>query len=286
MFFSKVKNSFHKLKVGVERMVAEPLPEVSAEKEFGNFGESSTLLEIKKSLPDALILQSICLNPDDAKGEIDYLLVYQDKVFIIELKTWEGCVYQEGDNFYKDKVSKSGEVYQKEMKSPFRQIRGNICQIKQSFPKIWFEPIVLFQNCDSLSITEEKIKWYDDVKTMTYDIRISGKPNRHEDVQKMLKKLILYDVIKAEQLDEKEDTGIIDETAFIFSDGVKKYGKADIAEIIVTHHFSYDNLNIKLLNGTIVQTRNENSLIQYKQNGQTKSVALNKVDYIKIGRFF
>lgn len=59
------------------------------------------------------------LDENLAKGEIDFLVVYKFKVFVVELKTWRGDIYQDGEHFYQDKESSAGEKYTNELGNPF-----------------------------------------------------------------------------------------------------------------------------------------------------------------------
>ena len=118
---------------------------------------------------------------------------------------------------------------------------------------------------------------------MTDYIKNEGRINRADNVQRMLRDLTVYDSMQANSFFGKEESCIIDATSLSFSDVTKTIGKSDIVEIQIEHHFSYDILHILLQDGGISEIKNENGTIRYLQNGQQCSVAINKVDYIKIG---
>ncbi len=281
--FRKIRDFFHKVGAGFKRMGAETLPFTPVEKKYGIFGESGMYDRLRALLPDAVIKKSVCLDTETAKGEIDFLIVYQNKVFLVELKSWAGRVYQEGDRFYKEKESRGNQTYTKEMKSPFQQIRRNTYLIKQQFPDIWFEPAVVFQNSDSVNIEANTVPWFDKAEALADYIRNNGRQNRSLCIQYLLDHVATYDIMISSAWGLKEQACIVDASSLNFESDGRIIGKQEICEIRLTHYFSYDTVRLTLKNGTVVQAENENRVIRYKSNGKNGTVALGKIDYIEIG---
>lgn len=159
-FFSGIKNFFKKVGAGISRSSGSSIPYTPAEKRVGNYGEEEVYDSLRRALPEATIFRSIVLDENLAKGEIDFLVIYKFKVFVVELKTWRGDIYQEGEQFYQDKESSAGETYTNELGNPFRQVKRNVYLIKQQFKSIWFEPAIIFIEADSVNINSD-ISWFD-----------------------------------------------------------------------------------------------------------------------------
>lgn len=58
----------------------------------------------------------------------------------------------------------------------------------------------------------------------------------------------------------------------------------EIAFIRFSHHWSYDDLYITMVDGSIQTISLENAKIQVSDNGRISTYALCKLDYIELGR--
>lgn len=280
--YNSIKSIIHKFHIGIDRIKGESLPYVSNEKKYGNKKEIEVYNFLCTQLPEAKIYKSICIDKESAKGEIDILLIYASKVFVIEVKSWKGKIYQEDDVFYKVKQSINGEQYREQMKSPFKQIKRSTYLIKQEFKNIWFEPIVLFQDCDEIHITEHFVCFIHLVD-MIYYIKEKGRNNSYADLQYMDNHLVSYDRLVSNKWFEKEQSCIIEESTLTFKIDSFFIEKKHIKYIKVEHYFSYDNLFITLKNNLIKQIKLDNHMISYRNNSFRNTISLSKVDYIFIG---
>ena len=77
---------------------------------------------------------------------------------------------------------------------------------------------------------------------------------------------------------------IIDRTALRFetSEGVITADRID--SIRIAHHWSYDDLHIRLTDGTERNITLENAKIRVNDNGRVSTYALCKLNYIELGR--
>lgn len=281
--YNGIKTIIHKIHMGIERMKGENLPYVPDEKKYGNKKEIEIYNFLCIQLPEAKVYKSICIDKASAKGEIDILVIYASKVFIIEIKSWKGKIYQDGDVFYKVKESSSGERYVEQMKSPLKQIKKSTYFMKQQFKNIWFEPIVLFQDCEEIHISGDIACLVNLVDVMDY-IKEKGRKNSYADLEYMNSHLVSYDRLISNHFFEKEQSCIIEESTLTFQIDAFLINKKHIKCIKVEHHFSYDRLLITLKNDLIQQIQLDNHMIYYRNNGSCGSISLSKVDYIFIGQ--
>ena len=278
----KIKEFFHKINVGLERKAGDTLPRVSEEKEWGSMAEDQTYQKLRYMLPDAKIFKNVCLDSKKAKGEIDFLIVYDLKVFVIELKCWKGRIYQDGDIFYKEKDSYE-ETFTKELRSPIRQLNGNIYKLKQKFNNIWFEKALLFLESESVSLEDDDFPYFTDIYNLIDYIKNEGEQNKPYAITYLLNNIKQYDLIISKGLwSGKEKHCIIDPYSLNFTINGTNITKNQIDNISISHNFSYDELRITLKNKNVLYTTEENKTILYIDNNQTYSVSTSKIDYIKI----
>lgn len=75
--------------------------------------------------PGDRLLTNVKLEFDDKEAECDNIIVNQYGVFIIEVKNYVGKLYGDEDDFEwtKRKTTDAGNVYEKEVKNPIRQVK-------------------------------------------------------------------------------------------------------------------------------------------------------------------
>lgn len=281
-FFSGIKNFFKKVGTGISRSSGSSIPYTPAEKRVGNYGEEEVYDSLSRALPEATIFRSVVLDENLAKGEIDFLVIYKFKVFVVELKTWRGDIYQEGEQFYQDKESSAGETYTNELGNPFRQVKRNVYLIKQQFKSIWFEPAIIFIEADSVNIDGD-ISWFESIDSFVNFVKNSNIRTNHDyQVASMIKKIKCYDKMIGKSWFDKELSCIIDEESLHFVINGKEIFKKDILSIRVNHHFSYDDVSIELKNHERLETRMDNYQITYRENGKRYKASFSKIDSIAI----
>ena len=71
---------------------------------------------IKKAIPNALIKTNIILNTSSGFGEIDCLILIDNRLFILEIKHWLGTIVEHDDYFISYKLDKyTNEYHKKEL---------------------------------------------------------------------------------------------------------------------------------------------------------------------------
>ena len=76
---------------------------------------------------------------------------------------------------------------------------------------------------------------------------------------------------------------IIKPDSLVFNINGKKITKKDIARIDIDHHFSYDDIRLKLIDGRIVRTTLENHSIDVKEDDYISTYYFAKIQTILIG---
>lgn len=280
--FIAVRNFFKKFVIGIKRINGDSLPFTPTNKKVGSHAEIEVFNEIKQLLPNASVIKNVCIDEKLAKGEIDFVIVYKTKVFILELKAWRGRIYQEKEYFYQNKESSIGEVYTNEISNPFKQIKRNLYHIKQRFPNVWFEPLVLFVGPDDIEINES-IKWFISVSELVNYIKWCNTNTTHGyNIFELIKNIKSYDVITSSLSFGREIFCIINDSSLKFTVDSKIIKKTNIQSIRINHHFTYDDVEIKLINKEIIKVQLENYKIVYSQNEKRYSVSFSKIDYIEV----
>lgn len=278
-----IKKFFKTLNLGIKRAFGTSLPYVDGAKRIGIYGEDILYDNLNELLPNAKIYKNVCYDKDNAYGDIDFVIINENKVFILELKTWRGDIYQEDGCFYQEKTSSYGERYGKELKDPFHQIKRHIYILKKQFPKLWFEPIVFFLGADSLHLANNGVSWFTDVDALVNFIKCANvRTNYDNNIAYFKNNIVCYDKIVSYKHSNKLKSCIIDEQCLHFKIAKKEIYKKDILTINVEHHFSFDILTIKLITGNEVTIKLDNHLLYYKDSGNIYKVNLSKVDGIAV----
>lgn len=282
--FKCIKSLFQKIGLGISRATGSTLPFTPTKKKVGNYGEVRVYNELKTKLPEATIIRNVCIDSELAKGEIDFLIIYQAKVFVLEVKSWRGNIYQDGDQFFQDKESSGGDSYTNKQVNPFKQIKGSVFQIKQQFHNIWFEPVILFIRTDSININRD-IEWFTSVdELVNYINTVDVRTNKENHINSLIKNVRSYDKMTSSSWLGKELSCIIDESCLRFIINEKEITKNDIISIKVKHHFSYDEGLITLKNNEEIVFRFDDHKITYRNNEKSHVVSLSKIDAIFVNR--
>lgn len=108
---------FHKIGVGLKRVFSSSsIDTVSEEKMYGNEGEFEVEEELQRLIPDCIIKSNVMVYTSKGNCEIDLLVSYDNKLFVIEVKHWLGRLYEQDGYFIKEKDDRwTGEVHEKEL---------------------------------------------------------------------------------------------------------------------------------------------------------------------------
>ncbi|WP_170178324.1 nuclease-related domain-containing protein [Metamycoplasma neophronis] len=276
---NKKENIFRKIINGIKRWFAPPLLLKESKKYYGDGMESRVSKELKMYLPDAKVYHNICLNVQQAKGEIDFLIIYKSNVYVIEVKSWKGNLKQDGNTFIQDKNNGKKIIH----KSPFKQVIGNLMQLKEQNKGVWFEPIVLFLDADTV-VAENSVPWFTDIESMCYYIlKNIHNSNHHIDLEKLEQLLIGYDILYTSQfLTSRWESCIIDPSSLVFEYKNMIINKNNINKIDIVHSLLSDKLTILLNNLEVIKIKVYGHEINYQINGEWYKTNISKLNNIFI----
>ena len=280
-----IKSFFHKIKMGFVRGTETSIPYVSSEKRYGNYGEDEFVYFLKQALPTCKIKKNVVINTVDGNAEIDCLILYNNKLFAIEVKRWKGRIVETEEGFVQEKTDRwTGALHIKYQKSPFKQLNRAIYLLRKQIPdKAWINAVVFFE--DDEFETVETISdgvWFNDIRELVEYIRTEGQLSFANTNLKFFEKCVSADYIYAKSWDKSLHC-IIDAKTLCFYVQNKRITKDQIRFINIKHHWSYDELLITLNNGENFSITQENAKIKVFDNGVIKEYALCKLDYIEVG---
>jgi hypothetical protein len=78
---------FHKIGVGLKRVFSSSsIDTISEEKSYGNDGEIEVEEELQRLIPNCIIKSNVMVYTSKGNCEIDLLVSYENKLFVIEVK--------------------------------------------------------------------------------------------------------------------------------------------------------------------------------------------------------
>lgn len=279
-----VKKFFHKIKIGFDRWCEAPLPRVPDEKIYGNEGEDEVIKRIRKQLSGCQIKRNIIIQTPDGNAEIDCIVLYENKLFAIEIKHWKGKITNIQNDFYQDKEDRwTGEIHTQKMKSPFSQIRRAIHCLKEGLSNnVWINEVVFFVEPDEINLDLEDV-WFCDIEELILYMQHQGKASCAGDVSMAFEACRSADCISTK--DGKSVQCIISDNSLNFWTIRGEIKRKDIIGIKIEHHWTYDILYIKTHDNSIIKFfNNENFKITVKDNGHICKYALCEIDYISVGQ--
>ncbi len=278
-----IRKIFHKFVVGFERLLEPSVPQPTEEKRYGNTGEVDFIREIKSYLPDCKIKKNVIINTLEGNAEIDCLILYKNKIFAVEIKRWKGSLYEQDGCFIQRKYEKwTGEVHNKNHKSPFKQLGRAIFLLRKKFPEyVWINPIVFFKDADFIEIDSDNV-WFNNIETLVSYVVKDGKNTRY-DATAFFNKCVAADYLYYDSKRQPVACIICDEFLNFKTKTGKTISRCDIKEIRINHYWSYDELKILTFSGKIYSSKREKSYVHIIDNGQKKKYSLSKLDYIKLG---
>ncbi len=276
---------FHKLKVGFCRIFNRSSVAYTPEsKRYGNAAEFGLPNFLKSRIPSCQVKSNVLISlPNEiAQAEIDCLVLLEDKLFAIEIKHWKGSVVEQEDGFHIYKRDKyTDEVWEKVLKSPFRQVGRAVSMLKkQTNNRDWIQTIVYFEGASSVQVLGDDV-WFDDASELAdYIINYQNRYRSNGNIQ-CFRSAIAADFIYSGTY--RNLHCIIDDRSLCFDIDGKWISKQDICRIDVEHHFSHDNLHIFLYNGNTVTTQIENGQISATENNTRRKYSLCNIDRIVLG---
>ena len=280
-----IRNFFHKIKMGFVRGVETSIPYVSSEKRYGNYGEDEFVYFLKQALPTCRIKKNVVINTAEGNAEIDCLILYNNKLFAVEVKRWKGRIVETEEGFVQEKTDRwTGEAHIKYQKSPFKQLNRAIYLLrKQILDKAWINAIVFFEDDELETIeTNSDGVWFNDLNRLVEYIKSEGQLSFANNNLKFFGKCVSADYLYAKSWDKSLHC-IIDAKTLSFKTENKIIKKDKIRFINIKHHWSYDELIITLNDGEYYSTTQENANIKVLDNGIVKEYAICKLDYIEVG---
>ncbi len=280
-----VREFFHKIKIGFVRIAGASIPHVSSEKRYGNYGEDEFVYLLQQALPTCKIKKNVIIKTLEGNAEIDCLVLYQNKLFAVEVKRWKGRLIETEKGFVQEKTDRwTGELHVKQQKSPFKQLNRAIYLLRKQIPdKAWINGVVFFEDDEFEGITTgTKDVWFTDFDKLVQYIKEEGQVPFANYNPRFFDKCICADYLYAKSWDKSLHC-VIDENSLRFNIADKLITKDKIKFIKIKHHWSYDELTIMLKDGTFYNVTQENAKIKVGNNDIVKEYDICKLDYIEIG---
>ena len=271
--------------MGFVRYGESSIPQVSSEKRYGNQGEDRFALYIRQLLPACRIKNNVIIETNEGNAEIDSLILYENKLFAIEVKSWKGKLYETENGFIQEKTDRwTGEAHIKYQKSPFKQLNRAVFLLKKKIPcAVWVNNIVFFENeeFESIKTLSDSIWFHNAVQLARY-IMNDGKESIAVNAEQFFRKCVSADYLYAKSWDKSLHC-MINDDSLRFQTGNGELNREQIRSIQITHHWSYDELNITLKDGNVYCTTQENATISVRERGSTCVYGMSKLDYIELG---
>ena len=171
-----LRHFFHKVKLFFKRSFGSSIPYTTKKKSYGDIGEDKLVYDIRSRLPNCKIKRNILIQTEEGNAEIDCLVLYDDKLFAIEVKHWKGRVVECGDKLIKYKQDHwTDETHIKVLSSPFKQLGRAVRLLRRQIPcKAWVNKIVYFEGSDSIK-TESDDVWFDNIDELIAYMHNDGK---------------------------------------------------------------------------------------------------------------
>lgn len=278
-----IRKLFHKIGVGFARLNEESIPNISGAKRHGDWSEDAFCYHIRTHLPNCQIKRNIVIRTLNGNAEIDCLILYHNKLFAVEIKSWMGEIVERNGQFVQCKIDPwTNDRHTINHKSPFRQLARAIHLLKeQTSGKAWINSIVYFEDADKISTNCNDV-WFDDLDKLTAYIIQNGKATFGNQAQLLFDKCIPADYLHSKSPEISLRCVICDDS-LMFQTRDKTLNRSDISTITIKHHRFSDDLTIKTHHGNTYNIKLENKHIEYFENDILRQCALCKLDYIKLG---
>ena len=279
-----LRSFFHKIKVGFTRMGESSIPYTSEAKRYGDWGEDEFVLAIQSRLPNCKIKKNIIIQTVEGNAEIDCLILYKNKLFAIEVKRWKGQLVERSDDFVQYKRDRwTDETHTKVQRSPFKQLGRAVYLLRKQIPdNAWLNTIVFFEESDYIEIDSDNV-WLDDIDNLAAHIMSEGKSSWGNNASSFFDKCIAADYLYRNSWGRSLHC-IVCDNSLRFTTSMGVVDRHNIHSISISHHWSYDEVNIKTKDGACHIVNVENGSVIVIDNGQRYRYALCKLDYIQLGQ--
>ena len=281
-----IRSFFHKIKMGFVRCSEPSIPYVAEAKKYGNHGEDNFTYILRRELPSCKIKRNIIVTTPEGNAEVDCLILYQNKLFAIEVKRWKGRLVEQENGFLQKKTDRwTEETHTRYLKSPFKQLGRAIFLLKKQIQEnAWINAVVYFEDdeTESVSTFSENI-WFNRMSDLSSYIQNDGKPSFGASATAFFNKCVPADYLYANTWD-KSLYCIIDRASLPFQTPQSIVSQNNIISIQISHHWSYDELYMRMEDGSAQTLTLENAKIRVNDNGHIRNYALCKLDYIELGR--
>lgn len=126
-------------------------------------GELRLEERLREILPEGALIER---NIPAAWGDIDCLVLTEERILLFEVKNHRGEIVIDGERWYQKKTGRAGTPYQVGLKCPAKSIYANIMYLKKKGTAGWIEPAVVFTNPEvKLTVKKEP----DGIRVMRID---------------------------------------------------------------------------------------------------------------------
>ena len=281
-----IRAFFHKIKMGFVRLREPSIPYVNEAKHYGNYGEDAFTYMLRRKLPACKIKRNVIISTPDGNAEIDCLVLHNNKLFAIEVKRWKGRLTERDDGFLQEKTDRwTGETHTKLLKSPFKQLGRAIYLLRKQIPlKAWVNAVVFFEDdeLESVSVFSDNV-WFEHYQDLVEYINNDGKVSFGTSANDFFEKCVPADYLYANAWGKSLHC-IINRATLRFETPHGNIIADNITSIRISHHWSYDELHITMVDGSIRTIALENAKIEVNDNSCISSYSLGKLDYIELGK--
>lgn len=277
-----VLSFFHKVKMYFIRCNEASIPYSTSAENYGARGEEELGYLLSSYLPDCRIKRNVIIETVDGNAEIDCFVLYNNKLFAIEVKSWKGYLTETENGFVQCKVDRwTDEIHKKYLKSPFKQLNRAIYILKKRIPtKAWINPVVYFVNAESVSVGDDKV-YFSDIENLVSYIKNGGKETFGNKANLFFKACTVTDRLYSKSRQRLDC--IVPEESLCFNTEYGTLTKSDIRIIRIQHYWCYDTLKIETIDGKYYITDIENGHIDVTVNSRYYRYAICKLNYIEIG---
>ena len=278
-----IRSFFHKLEIGFIRLLTPSLPNNSEAKRYGEIGEDTLVRTLQLRLPACKIKQNILIQSAEGTAELDCLVLYQNKLFAIEVKRWKGDLYESESGFVQKKCDRwTGEIHCERHRSPFKQLSRGIYLLRKQNPhRAWVNPIVFFEDADRVSVGEGQV-WFCKISHLLSYITEEGRTSDPREAARFFDCCVAADSLYANG-GGCVRKGIVCEESLRFSTPAGVLTRREIRSISITHCWAYDELAILTADERLHRIIVENGSLLMEENGYVKSFPLCRVDKIRLG---
>ena len=273
-------NFFHKIKIGFVRFTGTPLPYVYQEKRYGNAGEDIFISTVSSQLPECRIKRNVIVSSPDGIAEIDCLILYQNKLFAIEVKRWKGDLTEKEDCFLQEKTDRwTDETHRKTHTSPFKQLSRAIYHLRKQIPeRAWINAIVFFEDADSITVSSDNV-YFEDIESLINYIKTDGKTSFGRSAEFMFRKCNAADTLIS---GNKTLNCIISNDSLSFTTDNGIISRNEIESIDISHRWSFDKIYVNKTDGTKGCAEIENAYLTVTEGHSVNVYPLSKIDRIEI----